>query len=80
MSRSCSWIFVPSILPSPLSNKSVTLLAVIAKQLEISPVLQGPRAIPCQEEKQGYSDIGYKVEWQQDDKLCDLTEREWRIY
>jgi hypothetical protein len=43
-------------------------------------MLKRPRPVPCQQEKDGYADIRDKVEWQQNYKLGNLAEREWRIH
>ena len=43
-------------------------------------MLKRPSPIPCQQEKDGYTDKRNKVERQQNYKLSNLAEREWCIH
>jgi hypothetical protein len=65
---------LPGVLPASPRYSRVSLLAIIAKQLEIPPVLKRPRTIACQEEENWNSNIWHKVDWQQDNELRDLAE------
>jgi hypothetical protein len=77
--RSAHTANIPSVLPSSPLDSSVPLFAVVAQQLEISPVLKRSCSISCQQEEYRHTDVWYEVDGQQNDELRDLAEGEGRV-
>lgn len=70
---------IPSVLPSSPLNGRISLLAIVTQKLKVPPVLERARAVACQEEEHGHSNVWYQVHGQQQHKLGNLTEGKGRI-